>query len=559
MQSDRNLSQRTFSATRNAAGIANAALNPHPLWQSVLAVLAFFSLNLLLVINLGSANEVDVLPLAKQFADPNWMPQDWYLNQPPGYRLVFQSLFGWLIVQWGFLATSIVGRLFCYSLVALGLVLIARKLNLSLLLLLMAITLFLAHEGVAAGEWLILALEAKAVAYGLILLAINLMLAGRFVGMALLLGIATSFHVLVGGWAFLTALGWLALKPKTRLRGIRRLGLIVLCYLVGSSFALPSIVQQLFTPTPLDAIAPSFVYVFLRLPHHLNPLFWSPESWIAIVLYLLILAVSVAVLRRSHRQRLAHATPKELLHAYTAQIELCKFTLISLVPFALGIVIAPFDSEGKLLQYYPFRFGDVMLPLTDALLFACALQTLSNRARRGLVLVWLVILGAIVPVQSVRFMQQLIELRQFPGVQQDASPEWKDLCTWITNHTAKDAVVLVPPATEFANFTWMSERSTVANFKLLPQSKTGIIEWYHRLDDLSAHSVLQTAMSQRAIESWQLGEAINTAYNRLTTPQVEALMTQYRTDYVVTQINHALNLPVAYRNQAYWVYKKKQK
>lgn len=539
------------SAVKNSSlrSISNAALNPHSLWQSVLTVLAFFSLNLLLVVNVGSANEVDVLPLAKQFADPSWMPQDWYLNQPPSYRLLFQSIFGWLIVHWGFLATSIVGRLLCYGLVALGLVLIARKLNLGLRLLLIAITLFLAHEGVAAGEWLILALEAKSIAYGLILLAINSMLAGRFVRMALLLGIATSFHVLVGGWAFLSALGWLALKPN-RLSPIRRFGLILLCYLVGSSFALSAIAQQLFEPPPLGSISPSFVYVFLRLPHHLNPLFWPFASWMAIVLYLLIFAVSVAILRRSNRSTSS-------LKSYTAQIELSQFTLISLIPFALGIAIAPFDAEGKLLQYYPFRFGDVMLSLNTALLFACALQTLTKKAQRGLVC-W-VILGAIVSVQSVRFTQELFELRRFPNVQQNATPEWKELCTWIAQHTARDAVVLVPPDPQFANFTWITERSTVANFKLLPQTKTGIIEWYHRLDDLSGHSVLQSAIHQSTIGSWQLGEAINTAYSHLTTAQVEALLTKYRSNYFVTQADHALNLPVAHHNSIYWVYKKKQK
>src|SRR4051812_12797307 len=35
-------------------------------------------------------NEADVLPLARQAVDPSWVPHDWYLNQPPGYRAAFQ-------------------------------------------------------------------------------------------------------------------------------------------------------------------------------------------------------------------------------------------------------------------------------------------------------------------------------------------------------------------------------------------------------------------------------------------------------------------------------------
>lgn len=68
----------------------------------VLAVLAFISFKLLLDDNMGGTNEVDVLPLAKQYADPTWIPGDWYLNQPLGYRLLFETLFGRLIVAWGF-------------------------------------------------------------------------------------------------------------------------------------------------------------------------------------------------------------------------------------------------------------------------------------------------------------------------------------------------------------------------------------------------------------------------------------------------------------------------
>lgn len=512
----------------------------------ILAVVAFLSLNLLLVGNMGSANEVDVLPLAKQFANPNWMPGDWYLNQPASYRFLFQSVFGWIAAQWGFLATSIVGRLLCYGLVASGLVSIARKLNLSLALLLLAISLFLAKQSVAADEWLVTALEAKSLAYGFVLLAINLMLAGRYLSMALLFGIATSFHVLVGGWAFLTALGWLALKPNSRLQGLRRFGLILLCYLVGSVFALQAIAQQLFSPSPTTTIPPSFIYVFLRLPHHLDPFAWSSKAGIAIALYLSVFAFSVW---RLQQQRST---------SYTAQMGLAEFTLISFIPFVLGLAIAPFDSEGKFLQYYPFRFGDVMLPLGTALLLACAIQQqLIGSGRRILMLASVLILSAIVIVQSINFKEQLFDLEQFPSVQQEVSAEWKDLCAWVNRNTVKGEIVLVPPDAFFATFTWLTERSTVVNFKLLPQTKTGIVDWYQRLDDLSNHSVLQQAINKRTPKGWELSLAINAAYLKLTTPQVEALMTQYNANHLVTEIAHQLALPVVYRNREYIVYAKR--
>lgn len=71
----------------------------------------FFSFKLLLDENMGRVNEVDILPLARQYADPTWIPDDWYLNQPPGYRMLFLALFGLLASNWGFLATSLIASL----------------------------------------------------------------------------------------------------------------------------------------------------------------------------------------------------------------------------------------------------------------------------------------------------------------------------------------------------------------------------------------------------------------------------------------------------------------
>lgn len=329
----------------------------------VLAVMALINLKFLLNDNMGSTNEVDVLPLAKQYVNPSWISEDWYLNQPPGYRLLFEILFGRLILAWGFLVTSVLGRLLCYGLVALGLVLIGRRLNLSLPLLLLAVGLFIytnRGQGIAASEWLLGGLEAKSVAYGLVLLAIALMLMAQYRIMALTLGLATSFHVLVGGWAFIAVLGWLALRWKTRIESIWYLGLLLVIYLSASAFAIKPVLEQLFAPLPTGLGKPSYIYVFLRLPHHLNPLSWSSDWWIKPTVYLLLLTLSFVLLWRQE--------PDRLSEHYIACRSLFELTSISLIPFILGIAIAPFDNQGRLLQYYPFRLGDVMLPLNTCLL-----------------------------------------------------------------------------------------------------------------------------------------------------------------------------------------------
>ncbi len=518
----------------------------------ILAVIAFLSLRFLLDGNMGKVNEVDILPFVRQHADPTWIPGDWYLNQPAGYRLPFIALFGNLAVAWGFVATSVIGRLLCYSLIASGLVFLGRKLGLSLLSLLLAVGLFVyanPSQGAVAHEWLVGGLEPKSVAYGLLLLAIGLLLEGRYRWMALLLGLATTFHVLVGGWAFLTVIGWLLLRRRNDVADIRDWGAIVLIYLAGSAFAIWTMVEHLFAPTPTGSVSASYVYVFLRSPHHLNPLAWEPDWWIVPMVYLLVLGLSVAMLRRKQQS-------EQLSEQHTARLGLAEFTLLALVPFIFGLAIAPFDSQGKLLQYYPFRLGDIMLPLNTCLLFACALQqTFTGKAKRVFLLLCIVLLSLVCSIQSVSFYQALSDLRQFPSKEQGVNPEWKALCAWVRTHTPENAIVVSPPD-ELTNFTWVAERPTIAKFKLIPPTAVGVMDWYERLSDLSGDVSPWPSRTAKNRGKGKISRALTAGYNSLKTNQAQTLMDKYRADYFVTRVEHQLDLPIAYRNSLYVLYGK---
>ncbi|MBE9129699.1 MULTISPECIES: DUF6798 domain-containing protein [unclassified Coleofasciculus] len=529
--------------------VAKELKNSKAIGFQILGVTAFLSLGFLLDGNMGG-NEIDVLPLSKQYADPSWMPGDWYLNQLPSYRWLFFLLFGGLVVKWGFLITSILGRLLCYALIASGLVAISRKLGLNFLLLLLAVGLFLYvddHQGVVAREWLVGGFEPKSIAYGLVLLGIGSMLTKRDRLMAFLLGLATSFHVLVGGWAFLAGLGWLLLRRTTALKNIRYLGSILLLYLAASGLAFRAIWEHLFAPITPSVTQASFLYVFLRLPHHLYPLYWSSDWWIKPLIYLLVLALCTGALWFKQRTQ-------TFSEQHIARMSLVEYTLLALVPFVIGLAIAPFDSQGRLLQYYPFRLGDILLPLTTCLLVACVLQEIfTKRARRLLLFVCMVLLSWVCTTKAVTFQQQVSTLSQFPAQQQHIDPEWLDLCTWIRSNTPKDSVVVSPPA-DFPYFTWLSERPTIVNFKLLPQGKVGILEWYERLSDLSGELDLVSLVKRERVTYSKIRRVLETGYNSLTTAQVREILAKYRADYLVTQLDHPLDLPIAYRNSRYILY-----
>lgn len=532
------------------------------IWQDlgvqIAVMLPFLCACLLFDYNMGGGgwNEIDVLPLARQFATPDWIPSDWYLNQPPGYRLLFQSLFGPLAATWGFLAASIIGRIFYYAIFTVGIVLLARKIGLSLSWLLLALALFLGlncqengvdcQQGAIAREWLLGGLEAKALAYSLVMPAIWLMLTGRYRWMALCLGLATSFHVLVGGWAFLSAIGWLLLRQKIHRQGWRSLALIPLIYVVGSAFAIKPVFDQLFAPFTPTEIPPSYVYVFLRLPHHLNPLTWSFNDWLRPLATLLILAGSVTVIRRRHQQKFSQQA--------IACFGLAEFTLLTLVPLVLGLIAAPFDRQGYLLQFYPFRLGDVLLPLNACLLTAAAIEQSEFGKKPQLSrLFCLCLLGFALYNQPYNLYQDAIALQRFPSENQDVNPAWQDLCNWIRQNTPKDAVIITPPAAG-VSFSWLAERPTIAKFKLFPQTKAGIVGWYERLGDLSGDPEFWQRFKPTKDNRFRIQEQLSKGYDQLKPEQVVELMQKYQADYFVTHSKHQLPLPIAYRVKNYVLY-----
>lgn len=582
-----------------------------------------FSTMLALRNNMGD-NEIDVLPLARQYAQSGWIPNDWYLNQPPGYRLLFQTIFGSLAAAVGFLATSIGGRLFCYLLLSSGIVLIARKLSLKLPFLILAVALnlslhvyrgatpfskvyyaglaeewlgkqsadalfygiillalgllaiskkvgidssfawlllagglFLAADNhpqsIAAGEWYVGGLEAKAVAYALAFLAIALMLHSRYLWMALLFGLATSFHVLAGGYPMMAAISYLLLRRRSQLTGRNHIGLIVLIYLLGAAFAIPAVVTQLISSGPLGSLTPSFIYVFVRLPHHLNPAVWPTKWWISLIFYLSILVISLHLIKK--KTRLSSPSPGDA-SSVLACFELFEFTLIALIPFGLGLLISPFDPQGTYLQYYPFRFGDMFLPFSTCLLFACALQYRCAQysfLKRSSTLTLTVLIGLFLTLKTVEFKQEISALSNFPSLQ----PAQAELYRWTSSHTEPSAKFVVPPSSGMATFTWMTERPALVSWKLLPQTKAGIIEWYTRLSDVTGDPNLSSAiaLNENTPVFTQVENILIDKYQNLKVSQIKALLKKYQARYFLTSSDTSLALPVVFRNSSYTLYR----
>ncbi len=505
-------------------------------WE-VLALTAFLCL-IGLFRNNVTENEVSKFTDAMVYADPAWVPDLFPPGAEPGRRQwLFQTLAAPLLSH-GFLLTSIVGRLVAYLLLAAGLISLKRTLGLKGWLLIPVVFMMDRFPYLAAREWIIPGVEPKVFSYGLVLLAFGCILrpTPSLTAVALLLGLATSFHVLVGLYAtfslVILILGQGLWRGRTLAEGVRALS----AFLLASAFALRPLAvhlsQQATDPVP-GRLSSSFIYVFLRDPHHLDPASWPADWWMAPAIYLTALLLSGWLLR-SRGDAQARRVSNGLL----------LLTLGSLIPFVLGLLIAPFDHQGRLLQYYPFRFGDVMAPLITYLMVTLSLQLAwakpwvrwsSTAACAALAL-------SLLP----GFFRQLRALPDYPGPAQGITADWRDITTWIRHTTPPGSLFITPPRSS-TTFPWLARRRMLGTFKQMTLSG-GLQEWHQRMSAMADWS------GPWPMRGWAAASWLEERYLGLDTEQTRELMQRYGASYFLTRRDHPLDLPLVYANPAFALY-----
>ncbi|MGI5832533.1 MAG: DUF6798 domain-containing protein [Thermoguttaceae bacterium] len=150
-----------------------------------------------------------------------------------------------------------------------------------------------------AGEWVIGGVEGKGLAFPFLFWGLALFLRRRYTEGFILMGLASAFHVLVGGWGVLAALGALmvsglekllwketseepvALSAKRLFFGLTVGGLIALAGII------PALMLDQGVPVEVQRQAHR-IYVYERISHHLVP---STLPWIFRVRFLLLALV----------------------------------------------------------------------------------------------------------------------------------------------------------------------------------------------------------------------------------------------------------------------------
>ena len=384
--------------------------------------------------------------------------------------------------------------------------------------------------------------------------------------MAVLAGLATLFHVFVGGWGSV-ALGLTVLTSRVgtwRDRFIA-IGLWVAACSYVLIIALGSVLEKVRPLVP----DPNWIYVFFRNPHHFLP--WQFDIDADQVIFAVVAGWILL-----HVGKYWQGSPMAKTVAQVA--------LWTLLPYGLGLVASLNEHGMAFLKLYPFRVGSCLfllfgtiltvpvlsrvqklwtwLPsssvLESALCWAASERLAGATGSRVLRTVFspvgsrLLLTGVALLAFSdagADFYGGLDDLKRFPmGGKVRSSVRSSRLhraCNWIKKSTPRDALILAP-ITQGA-ISYLAERPVVVTFRQVPSAPADVHEWYTRL----------LAFNRRRIPirtGYRAGREIQANFDRMSDSEFRRLASRYGASYLLFRQRRKLSLPLRYENADWAVY-----
>ncbi|MBI1311794.1 hypothetical protein GC176_10925 [bacterium] len=489
-------------------------------------------------------NEPHYLCKAKHYWEPEWCRGDFFLESSNPH-LVFYQTIGWLTHVFQFHDSASLGRYVALLLLAAGLTRLCRALSGDGWSSVTAAVTFLLLQSIGnfSGEWIVGGVEGKVVAYGCVLHCLTECLQRRWAFAGPWLGAAIAFHPLVGLWTLMalgmTAVaGWLLRRPGRSSEAVNEqsISLIRLSELKSESFLIGAVLMSCLAAwgilpaldtmrgaTERETFAATYLQVFFRLKHHVDPMEFPPSHY---VMYggLSFIAWLLSRLR-----------PRTPGRATLNRLVFCA-GIIAACGVAIGFGKRPptempyYEIRMKLLKFYPFRLFDALLPLLVALQVA----SLLSRQRLTSVLVPRKLRAVGLAATYVTALLLNAGWGSVHRLNPQQEADWRSACDWIRQNTPRDVLFLTPD--ESWAFKWFAQRPEYVARKDCPQDAAGIIEWNRRLN---------------FIQKW--GQE-NLTPNGYTARQAQTLSDETGITHILSRRFGPFDLPVVYQNETYRVY-----
>ncbi|MDO4586690.1 MAG: hypothetical protein Q4C95_05250 [Planctomycetia bacterium] len=333
-------------------------------------------------------NEQYYIGKAIHFWNRDWLPNDWFLDTPDSHWF-FYGTFGFFSLFFSPITLTWFGRWIIWILTAWS----WRRLSFALIpkpgfsILTASALLFLLDSFHLAGEWIIGGVEGKGFAFPFVFLGLESFFKNKSKICWIYWGIASAFHVLVGGWTVLVALAvWFIQELKYPKLLYRHSLAIMPALLIGGGISLLGLIPALLLDlgSSSETIrAAHLIYVFERLSHHLVP---SSLPWTFLTRFALLVSIFVVIfffqLLSSYIQKVHIFSNQKLFQclgttnqgkSQTPGFRFYAFIFVAIFIAALGLSIdfgiADRTVSAELLRFYWFRLSDWVVPF--GIVFGC--------------------------------------------------------------------------------------------------------------------------------------------------------------------------------------------
>lgn len=408
------------------------------------------------------ANEAVYLLPPLQWWHAGALATDWTWGGDPWQST--SLLFSWFAAPlWGLSESpetvALIGRALSWSLLGYSLARLGRAMGLAGPFVAMGAAAWLmTGQGFAAGEWVFLGFERKPLAHAAAFMSMAAMVRDRPVVSGAWAGASAALHVLVGGWfALAVGAGHVARYGLRQRRAV--IAFAGAAALVAAPFVALSVTYLL---SPVDGPQPApgrldWLATVFRNPHHTLPSHFLDARRNAWFIGLALCAGWGA----------ARSLPRPAARGVIAVL------MVAVLAYGIGWWAGK-QQWYWLLKYYPFRMGDVLVPLLTWLLVPTALVRAWRTETALSVLAASLLLYTAAQLMPPGVQRVGDTWRSWPR----GEPAMEKLGAWARAATSPDAVFIVPPCT--FDFWVRARRPVVVSYKAMPHSARAI-SWYERL------------------------------------------------------------------------------
>jgi Domain of unknown function (DUF6798) len=484
-------------------------------------------------IAIGVSNHVGLIPVVRRLMNPGYLPGDFNIELRIFHHRAFAYLLAFLTSVAGEDRAIIILHILSFVALAAALYFLSRSLSLPLhyyIFLGLLIATNVAWTGLGLEENNFAGnreVQPTTLAHAFVIAGTAALIRRRWKLAALFAGLATLLHLQIG-LIFVIVISPLYAAELAGFR-VREIMLIIASFLVPSFPAFLHL-KKMFERGVGDS-ALMLSYLQWRMPHHFELISTAAAIWV--IAHLIVLCLVFLWLRKSK-----NAAERGIGILLAISLTLSVLILIHFADYYVFHWSTTLKAQFPRLSPVITVFGTVA-----ALVFLHEWKPQESHEKWRPVIVGVLAIAAIGDATRRLINGSLVFEPRITRYAEQRS-DWVDVGIWIRANGPTDTTYLAPPG--LYGFTYLTDRSSVVEFKINPDGGQFLKQWYERLKDLSGGQL----PAERGLAARR---PLDRAFAALDETQLLELAQKYHARAAVLPASSKASFPVLYQNKGFRV------